>query len=80
LLNDETRARAAESPVAALQLKQKPLSVVNLNLSSTDIYVPQYLYGLIQDYYQSEGDIDRLQDELDRLNVNLADLELLLSY
>jgi hypothetical protein len=80
LLNDETRARAAESPVAALQVKQKPLSVVNLNLSSTDIYVPQYLYGLIQDYYQSEGDIDRLQDELDHLNVNLADLELLLSY
>lgn len=85
LIADEQSRRAlagsGNSIVDRLQSSRSSapkVTILDLPLSSTDRYVPQYLYLLIQDYLSFGGDVDRLQDELDRRNIDLDKLEQLL--
>jgi hypothetical protein len=44
-------------------------------LSTTDRYVPSYLYMLIQLYSEENGDLTAISNDMAAKGINLADLE-----
>lgn len=75
LIKDEQARRARQSSGSRFKTSVPEVTVTDLNVTSTEMYIPTYIYSLIQDYASAQGDIDRLEKRLNDANVNLSDLE-----